>query len=166
MLSIIAAHDLERCIGKGGRLPWHIPGEQLRFKALTMGHEVIIGRRSFEEIGHPLPGRRCIVLTRQKNYDAPGCLVAHTLKQALSLARGSEVFVAGGAEVYAQALPLADRLYLTEIQASFGGDTFFPHFDESQYYKYIDAEVRAIVPYTYIKKPAAEIGNPHPLFFT
>ena len=169
MLSIIAAHDLNRCIGKDGRLPWHIPGEQRRFKALTIGHEIIIGRRSFEEIGHPLPNRRCIILTRQNNYDAPGCLIAHTLEEALSLTRGSEIFVAGGAEVYAQALPLADRLYLTEIQASFAGDTFFPYFDESQYYKFIDAKFRTIVPYTYflyIKKRAAEVGNIHPLFFT
>lgn len=155
MLSIIAAYDLNRCIGRMGRIPWRIPGEQQRFRALTLGRDVLLGRRSYEEIGHPLPHRRCIILTRQAEYQAPGCLVAHSLEAALHLARSAEVFVAGGAEIYAQALPLADRLYLTQIHAAYDGDCFFPDFDEKQYFIHLDAEIDAIVPYTcytYIKK--------------
>ncbi len=150
MLSIIAAFDQNKCIGKNGRIPWHIPGEQLHFRKLTLGSAVIMGRRSYEEIGHPLPQRLCIILTRQPDYCAPGCLIAHSLSEAIALCEGLDIFIAGGAEIYAQALPLADRLYLTEIEAVFDGDTFFPNFDESQYNKYIDEKINGNVPYTYL----------------
>lgn len=162
MLSIIAAYDLNRCIGKMGRIPWHIPGEQQRFRALTLGHDVLIGRKSYEEIGHPLPHRRCIILTRQAEYQAPGCLVAHSLEDAFKLSRSSEIFVAGGAEIYALTLPLAEKLYLTQIHAAFDGDSFFPEFDEKKYSKHLDAEIDANVPYTYYTyvKRTSNCGNP------
>lgn len=149
MLSIIAAYDQNRGIGQNGRLPWRIPGEQRRFRELTTGAAVIMGRRTYEEIGRALPNRRCIVLSRDPAFSAPGCLVARSLEEALSFAGELEVFVSGGAEVYAQALPLARRLYLTEIGAVYPADAFFPDFDESLYTCLVEKRVRGPVPYTY-----------------
>jgi dihydrofolate reductase len=130
--SIIVAMSENRAIGLEGDLPWHLSPDLKRFKRLTMGHHLILGRRTFESLRVPLPGRRIIILTRRPNYQAEGCQTAASLDGALDLAAAAgeeEVFIGGGAEVYAQALPLADRIYLTLVHAQIKGDTFFPEID-------------------------------------
>jgi dihydrofolate reductase len=129
VISIIAALAENRVIGRNGAIPWDIPEDRRRFRELTMGHPVIMGRKTFEAIGQPLPGRKNIVLTRQAGYRPDGCLVAHDLAAALAACAGSdEVFICGGGEIYREALPLAERLYLTRIPRKVEGDTFFPEF--------------------------------------
>ncbi|MCZ6878412.1 MAG: dihydrofolate reductase [Acidobacteria bacterium] len=134
-LSIIAAMSANRVIGSNNDLPWRLPADWKRFKKLTMGHHLIMGRKTFESIGQPLPGRTSVVITHQTDY-APvgGVLVAHSIDQALQMVVGdNEVFVAGGAQIYQQMLPRADRLYLTSIHEEFEGDTDFPEFEESDW---------------------------------
>ena len=150
MIAIIAACARNRCIGRDGRIPWRIPGEQRRFRELTMGSAVVMGRRSFEEIGRALPGRRTIVLSSRQRFEGAGCLTARSLEEALSLAGDLDAYISGGAAVYAEALPLAGRLYLTEIDADFEGDTFFPAFDRAQYIREVDAFFPGKVPYSYV----------------
>ena len=133
-LSIIAALARNRVIGRDNRLPWRLPADWRRFKQLTMGHHLIMGRRTFESIGRPLPGRISIVLTGRRSYAPAGVQVASSLEKALRLARGDdEVFVGGGAGVYRQTLALADRMYLTLLPDDFDGDTYFPRYDESRW---------------------------------
>jgi dihydrofolate reductase len=118
-----------RVIGRDGSLPWRLPRDMRRFKTLTTGHTVVMGRKTFETLSAPLPNRRSVVLTRDATYRVPGVDVAHDLQAALSSAdRDAEVFIAGGGDVYAKALPLADRIHLTVVHASFEGDTTFPPF--------------------------------------
>ena len=129
MISLIVAMDKNRVIGNGGKIPWHLPADFAYFKATTLGHPVIMGRATFESIGRPLPGRKNIVLTRGE-FTHDGVDVAHSLDEAQSLADGdSEIFVIGGAKVYAEALPIADKLYITFVEGDFIGDTFFPEVD-------------------------------------
>ncbi len=134
IISIIAAMDENRGIGIQNKLPWHLPGDLKRFKELTLGHHIILGRKTFESIGKPLPGRTSIIVTHQKEYTLPGCLITHSLEEALEMARcagQSEVFIAGGAQIYAQALPIAHKIYLTVVHSIVQADTFFPHIDGS-----------------------------------
>jgi dihydrofolate reductase len=133
-LSIIAAMAGNRVIGRNNRLPWKLPADLKRFKTLTMGHYLLVGRKTYESIGRPLPGRTMVVITRQENYASSGVCVAHSFEEALQMAAGNEeIFIAGGAQIYEQALPRADRLYLTRIHGAFQGDTYFPRFDESKW---------------------------------
>jgi dihydrofolate reductase len=121
-------------IGRNNALPWRLPADLRHFKALTMGHPVILGRKTFDSIGRVLEGRRWIVLTRQRDWHRAGVEVAHDLDEALRpLSAESQVFVAGGAEVYRQALPRADRLFLTVIHAEVDGDARFPALDPAQW---------------------------------
>lgn len=119
-----------RVIGKKGGLPWYIPEELKRFKEITMGHPIIMGRKTYESIGKALPGRTNIIITSSPNYTAQGCIVVHSLDEALQRARADEVFIIGGGEIYKQALPKADKLYLTKIDTEIEGDTFFPDYSE------------------------------------
>lgn len=131
-LSIIAAVAANGVIGCDGDLPWHLPADLAHFKRLTMGHHLIMGRRTFESIGRALPGRVSVVLTRDQAWSCDGALVVHTPDEARRVAAAdSEAFVIGGAEVFATFLPLADRLHLTRIHASVKGDVSFPSFDEA-----------------------------------
>ncbi len=135
-ISIIAAMAENGVIGRDGQLPWHLKADLQRFKRLTMGHTIIMGRKTWESIGRPLPGRRMVVVTRQNGYQAEGVQVAASLDDALALARlagDEEAFIIGGAEIYRLALPLADRLYLTRVLAPVEGDTTFPEFDASHW---------------------------------
>jgi len=126
-LSLIVAVARNGVIGKDNRLPWHIPEDLKRFKALTMGHHIIMGRRTWESIGRPLPGRKSVVVTRDGDYSAPGANVVHSFADALDACAGDdEAFVIGGAEVYREALAHADRVYLTEVLADYPGDVRFP----------------------------------------
>ena len=129
-VNLIVARARNGVIGRGGTLPWHLPEDLRHFKRSTLGHPIVMGRKTWESIGRALPGRRSIVLTRNPRFSAPGCETAGSLAQALAMCEGAaEVFVIGGAQLFAEALPLAQRLVVTEIDADFEGDTFFPPFD-------------------------------------
>ena len=133
-VSLIAAIAANGVIGRSGTLPWRLPADLQRFKRLTMGHTLVMGRKTWEAIGRPLPGRRTIVVTRQPGYRVPDTVVrAGSLPEALRLARDDETFVAGGAEIYAQAIGMVDRLYLTRIHRPFDGDVRFPAYDELEW---------------------------------
>lgn len=128
-LWIIAAVSENRVIGNKSSLPWRIPQDLSRFKALTLGHTLLMGRKTFESIGAPLPGRNTLVLTRSSEYAAPGVIVAHDPEQALALVAGPRAFVAGGADIYRLFLPRASKLFLTRVHGVYEGDTLFPAFD-------------------------------------
>jgi len=130
-LSLVVAMDRGRLIGRDGGLPWHLPNDLRRFRAITMGKPLIMGRRTHESIGRPLPGRRNIVLSRVADFIAPGCDVLPSLDAALdSIDPADEAMVIGGAAVYREALPLAGRIYLTEVDAHLDGDVRFPCLDD------------------------------------
>ncbi|REA57916.1 dihydrofolate reductase [Dyadobacter luteus] len=128
LISIIVAVSENGVIGKDNQLIWRLPNDLKRFKALTLGHPMIMGRKTFESIGKPLPGRTSIVITRNQDFKADGILVVHSLEEALTEARKieqQEVFIIGGGELYKQALPITDKLYITEVETVTNGDTFF-----------------------------------------
>ncbi len=128
-LSLIWAMARNGVIGKNNTLPWRLPADLRYFRQLTTGHPIIMGRKNYEDIGKPLPGRTNIVVTRQKAFSAPGCSVVNSVEQALDAAgTGSEIFVIGGADIYRQTLNIANKLYITEIDADIEGDTYFPEF--------------------------------------
>ena len=128
MIHLIAAVAENGVIGAGNQLPWRLPADLKRFKALTMGHTLVMGRKTFDSIGRPLPGRTTIVITRDRSWSREGVTVAHDIDEALQLARG-EVFVAGGGEIYAQTIARADRLHITHVKRAFEGDARFPEID-------------------------------------
>ncbi len=134
VVSIIAALGSNRAIGKDNALLWNLPGDLPRFKQLTMGHPVIMGRKTYESIGSPLPGRLNVVVTRNRGYRTEGAMLCHSLDEALAAAAAAqptpdEIFVIGGADIYSQTIDRADRLYLTEVDdAPVGADAFFPDF--------------------------------------
>jgi dihydrofolate reductase len=134
MLSLIVARAANGVIGNQGRLPWHLPSDLKHFKSLTMGHPIIMGRKTWESIGRALPGRRNIVVTRQKEFAAAGALVVASLDEALAACTGEgEVFIIGGEQLYLAALPLAQRMYITAIGRDFVGDTFFPFYAKDEW---------------------------------
>ncbi|MBE0411613.1 MAG: dihydrofolate reductase [Anaerolineales bacterium] len=141
IVSLIVALDEKGGIGLEQRLPWRLSADLKRFKSLTMGHHLIMGRKTYETIGKPLPGRTTIIITRNPHYSAPGCsevqcLIAQSLKQALKLASDcgdDEVFIIGGGQIFNQSLQLADRIYLTQVHAEVDADTFFPLLDQNQW---------------------------------
>ena len=130
IVTLIAAMAENRVIGRAGSIPWDLPEDRRRFREITEGHPVVMGRKTFASIGSPLPGRTNIVLTRQVGWTAEGCVVVHDLPAALAAAAaapgGNEVFVIGGGELYRQALPLAERILLTRVPGEITGDAFFP----------------------------------------
>lgn len=130
-ISLVVAMGENRVIGVDNRMPWHLSADLKRFRQITMGKPIIMGRRTHESIGRPLPGRKNIVLTGDPNYRAEGCTVVHSPEEALREAEGGEAMVIGGSAVYREFLPQADRLYLTLIHREFAGDTFFPEFDRA-----------------------------------
>lgn len=130
-ISFIVAVAENGVIGKQGRIPWRLPAELAYFSKTTMGHPIIMGRKTYESIGRPLPGRYNIVITSQDNYEAEGCQVVHSLEEAIEKAQKSqgndEIFIIGGAEIYKLAMPLAGRIYLTRVHAKINGDRFFKY---------------------------------------
>ena len=131
-VSIIVAMGKNRVIGRKNVLPWKLPADMEHFRQVTLGKPIIMGQKTFESIGKPLPGRTNIVLTLEKDFQAPGCIVAYSIEEALQIAKGQgarEVMIIGGVSIYKQFLPLADRMYLTLIEGDFEGDAFFPEFD-------------------------------------
>lgn len=133
-ISLIAALDRNNLIGADQGMPWRLPADLKRFKAITMGKPIIMGRKTHETIGRPLPGRHNIILTRNPEYETEGCTVVHSIDEALqATSDAAEVMVIGGGAIYRQFLPLAHRLYLTLIDAAFEGDTHFPTIDWDQW---------------------------------
>jgi dihydrofolate reductase len=142
-ISLIAAMAKNRVIGRQGEIPWKIPGEQKLFKKITLRHAVIMGRKTYESIGRPLPGRTNIIVTRQKQYQAQGCTVVHDLSSALNHCPEDEdeAFICGGGQLYHEALPIADHIYLTVIPRDIPGDTYFPE---------ISIEAEGVEPYNFL----------------
>ena len=133
-LSILVAMAKNRVIGANNTLPWHLPADLKHFKAQTMGHHIVMGRKTYESIGKPLPGRTTVVVSRDRNLKLPGCTVVNSLEAALSACGDdTEIFVIGGAEIFAQALEFADTLYITEIKRDVAGDVSFPEFDRTEW---------------------------------
>ncbi len=150
IISIIAAVSKNNVIGKNGKIPWKIPGEQKRFKELTTGKTIIMGRKSFEEIGKPLPNRNIIIVSRTKNYSFENCITVDSLSKAFELSKDEEeVFIAGGAQLYEATLPYADYLYLTIIDKFFDGDVYFPNFNRDDYIIEYEERIEYPIPYTY-----------------
>ena len=155
MISLIAAMDENRLIGKNNDLPWRLPADLAYFKKVTMDHTVVMGRKTFESIGKPLPGRENVIVTSQQDYKVEGATVVHSIDELLALDTNSkELFIIGGAHLYEQNLPYADRLYLTEIQEQFEGDAYFPAFNQSEW-NVISKE-----------QGVKDEKNPYPYFFT
>ncbi|MBT8365817.1 MAG: dihydrofolate reductase [Deltaproteobacteria bacterium] len=149
MISLIVAMASNRVIGDKGEIPWKIPGEQKMFKEFTMGHTMIMGRKTYEAIGRALPGRTNIVITRQSEYQAPGCKVVHDLDSALEFCSSEEdeAFIIGGGQIYNETISVADRIYLTVLPREVSGDTYFPEFSESDF-KIIKSDfIDAVEPY-------------------
>ncbi len=135
-ISIVVAMAVNRVIGHENRLPWHLPADLKYFKQITMGKPILMGRKTFESIGRPLPGRTNIVITRNESYTAEGCVVVHSIEAALKAAADSEeVMVIGGAEFYRQVWPYAGTLYITRVTGEFEGDTFFPELDDAEWHE-------------------------------
>lgn len=135
MISLVVAMDKNSVIGKNNQLPWHLPADLAFFKKVTMGKPIVMGRKTHESIGRVLPGRDNIILTRNKDYKAEGCIIIHHIDEISSFIKnkGDEVCIIGGAEIFKEVLPIADRLYLTIIDHEFEGDTYFPSFNESDW---------------------------------
>jgi len=132
-VSIIVAAAENNAIGKDNQLICRLSADLKRFKSLTMGHHIIMGRKTYESIGRPLPGRRSVIITRNKDYKQEGCVVVHSLEEAFAICNDEEVFVIGGGEIYNQAFPLASNLYLTRMNSYIEGDTFIPEVKASEW---------------------------------
>lgn len=144
MISLVVAASTNNVIGVAGDLPWHLSDDLKRFKALTMGKPIVMGRKTFESIGRALPGRQNIVITTQAEFDAAGCDVVSSPEAAVvAAANAEEIMVIGGGEIYRLFLPLADRIYLTRVAVDLDGDTFFPELDESDWHETAREEHRA-----------------------
>lgn len=127
IISLIAAMAENRVIGRGNKMPWDLPSDRKRFHAITRGHPIILGRKTFESIGRPLSNRKNIVLTRQSNFRAKGCIIVHDLEAAFAACTGAEeIFVCGGEEVFSETISRVDRIYLSLLHAYIEGDAFFP----------------------------------------
>lgn len=153
-ISLIAAMTEERVIGSNNQLLWHLPNDFKHFKQSTMGKPVVMGRKTFESIGRPLPGRQNIVLTQQLDKLFSGCEVAHSIEEALTLAQGDEIMVIGGAEIYRRFMPLAQQLYITLVHAPLSGDVIFPAWEPQDWQEctreaHVQDEQHAY-PYTFI----------------
>ncbi len=155
-VSIIVAAAANGVIGRDGGLPWRLPADLRHFKRTTMGHHLVVGRRTWEEVGRPLPGRTMVVVTRDPALGIPGVVVVSSLQEAVAVAVGAgddEVFVAGGGEIYRQAMAMAHRVYLTRIHADIEGDTTFPELD-GEAWRLVSREDHE-----------ADEGNPYPYSF-
>jgi dihydrofolate reductase len=136
MIGLIVARSQNNVIGKNGQIPWRIKGEQKQFKELTTGNVVVMGRKSYEEIGHPLPNRKTIVVSRTKQYEGENLATASSVKEAIEMAGDQNVYISGGYGLYKEAIPFVDVMYITEVQTVVeDGDVFFPEFDENDFEK-------------------------------
>ena len=133
-LSLVVAVAKNGVIGANNRIPWHVPGEQQLFKQITMGHHIVMGRKTYESIGRLLPGRTTVIVTRQPEYAVPGAIIAHSLHDAINAAaRDSEIFIIGGAELFREALAIADRIHLSVVDQEPEGDVMMPEIDRAKW---------------------------------
>lgn len=149
---LLVAMAENRVIGKNGAIPWHIPEEVAHFKRTTMGHALIMGRKTYDSIGHPLPGRTNIIISGQPDLAIPGCRMAASLHEALEIAKGlqhEKIFIIGGGEIFKQSMILADSIYLSVIHRAVDGDVFFPTFSDTEFIKKSSEYVEASEPYTF-----------------
>ncbi len=134
MVGLIVARSKNNVIGKNGQIPWKIKGEQKQFKELTTGNVVVMGRKSYEEIGHPLPNRTTIVVSKTKKYEGENLFTAGSVKEAIEMAGNRDVYIAGGYGLYKEAIPFVEKMYITEVHLNVeDGDVFFPEFDENDF---------------------------------
>lgn len=150
MIGLIVAYGKNRVIGNKGCIPWRIKGEQRRFKELTTGNVVVMGRRSYEEIGRPLPNRMTYVVSRTKNFDQEGVKTVSSIQEAIDLAGDKNVYISGGAGIYKEAMPYVEKMYITEVDLEPEGDTFFPEFNEEDFIREVDEEIDGEIPYKYV----------------
>lgn len=154
MIALIVAFTKNRVIGKDGVIPWNIKNEKQRFKKLTTGNVVIMGRKTYEEIGFPLPNRKTIIVSSTKNFDEQGCHTVGSLSEAIEYCKENysdkEIYISGGAGLYTEAIPLVDKMYITEIDAIIEGDTYFPEFNEDDFIEETDSSFSEELPYTYL----------------
>lgn len=150
MIGLIVAYAKNYVIGNNGCIPWKIKGEQQRFKELTTGNIVVMGRRSYEEIGHPLPNRITIVISRTKNFDEENCITAKSLEEAIKLAGDKDIYISGGSSLYKEALSLVEKMYITEIDYEIEGDTYFPQFDQTLFIREDGQHFNVDIPYTHV----------------
>lgn len=155
MTALIAAYSKNRVIGRNGRIPWKIENEQKRFKALTTGNVVVMGRRTYEEIGRPLPNRTNVVVSSTRTFD--GCIMVQSLSEALEMFPDRDIFISGGSRLYEECLPYVDIMYITKIEAYIEGDAFFPIFDESLFEKYDEEYIDGEIPYRYVTYKRKEV---------
>jgi dihydrofolate reductase len=164
-ISIIAAVAANNIIGRDNKLPWHMPADLKWFKALTTGHHVVMGRKTFEEFRKPLPGRVNVVVTRNPNWAADGVAIARSVDEAISKAEAAgdkEIFIIGGAEIFSQVLHRSDRMYITRIHTEPEGDTYFPDFDDVNEWKLVDSEhheadEKNVFPYSFLTYERHEV---------
>ena len=151
LISLIAAMASNRVIGNKGDIPWKIPGEQKMFKQITLGHTVIMGRKTYESLGEPLPERINIVITRQTNYRAPGCTIVHDLVAAIAACAQDEeeAFICGGGQLYHESLAMADKIYLTVLPKDIAGDTYFPEISEAEFEMTKSEMIDGVEPYNF-----------------
>jgi len=152
-ITVLAAVGANLAIGRGGEMPWHLPQDLAHFKATTIGHTLVMGRKTFDSIGRALPGRRTIVMTLQQGWHAPSVEVAHSLAEAFALAGPADVFVVGGSEVFRQAMPFADEMLLTEIEQSPEADVFFPTFSPDDWRETVREAHDGFAFVTYVRRP-------------
>ena len=152
IISSIVAMASNRVIGNRGDIPWKIPGEQKKFKEITLGHSIIMGRKTYESIGRPLPGRTNIVITRQADYRAAGCIVVHDLDSAFRSCppEENEAFICGGGQLYQESLPVTDRIYLTVLPREVTGDTYFPEISEVEFKISKSEHIDGVEPYDFL----------------
>ena len=150
MIALIVAFAQNRVIGDKGKIPWRIKGEQLRFKELTTGNVVIMGRRSYEEIGRPLPNRRTIVVSNTQKFEAENLQTAGSLQEAIQMAGDSDIYISGGAGLYKEAIDLVDVMYVTFVEKDIPGDTYFPEFNEEDFVLERNEHFEGEIPYTYV----------------
>ncbi len=156
MIALIVAFSKNRVIGNKGQIPWKIKGEQKRFKEFTTGNVVIMGRRSYEEIGRPLPNRYTVVVSNTAKYEFENCTTATSLKEAIEIAKEKfgdtkDIYISGGAGLYKESIDLVDVMFITEIDMEIEGDTYFPEFDESKFERTEDESFDGEIPYMYVR---------------
>ena len=154
MIALIVAYTKNRVIGKNGTIPWNLKNEKKRFKELTTNNVVVMGRKTFEEIGRPLPNRFTIVLSKTSNFEYDNCCTAKSLDEAISLYNekfsNKNLYIAGGSSVYAEAIPIVEKMYITEINSVIEGDRFFPEFDTNMYNVTVNGEYSEEIDYRYM----------------
>ena len=134
MIGLIVARSKNNVIGKNGEIPWKIKGEQRQFRELTTGNVVVMGRKSYEEIGHPLPNRKNIIVSKSKNFSGENLVTVGSLQEAIAISNGEDIYISGGYGLFKEALPLVDKMYITEVDIMIdNGDVFFPEFDDNKF---------------------------------